>query len=313
MVESCIHPVAGVVALGARLREIGTDVVRIRRALEIFQVAADAIRAAEVVVAADMAIRALARRYRVHARQCESRDGVVECGLRPLHGVMAVLASRGEAVVRNRTGRAGEILLVARVACHAGQVVVVVDVTVGAFTRWHGVAAGQKESGRGVIELGVQPVVRCMTGLARRRELRVDVIRIRGSNEVLLVAGVALRRHRLESTVGAILVASIAVDGRVCTRQRESIVVLLDVFVCDLPSTDGVALFAISSQLAPVNVGVTILAALSDIGENHLHVTLRAGDRGVHSTQRISRLIVIKFGDCPNRLPSTCRVAVLTR
>ena len=113
MIEGRVHPVAGVVALGASLREIGADVVRTGRSLEILQVTADASRAAQVVVASDVAIRALARRNCVHASQCETGDGVVEGGLRPLHGVMAVLASCREARVRHRSDSACEILLMA--------------------------------------------------------------------------------------------------------------------------------------------------------------------------------------------------------
>ena len=94
---------------------------------------------------------------------------------------------------------------------------------------------------------------------------------------IFLVAGIALRRHRLEAAIRAILVAGIAIDGSVSSRQRESIVVLLNIFIRDLPSSDGVTLFAIGAQLASMNVGVTILTALPDIGENHLDVTLRAG------------------------------------
>ena len=111
VIKGRVHPVAGVVALGASLREIRADVVRIRCALKILKVAADASGAAQVVVATSVTIRALAGRHSVLARECKSRDGVVELGVRPLHGIMAVLAGGRETVVRHRRGRRRKVLL----------------------------------------------------------------------------------------------------------------------------------------------------------------------------------------------------------
>ena len=79
----------------------------------------------------------------------------------------------------------------------------------------------------------------------------------------------------------------------------------------DLPSTHGMALFAIRAQLPPVNVGVTILAALPHVAEDHLHVALGASHRSVHPAQRISGLVVIEFRQCPDGSPSIRGVAVL--
>ena len=75
----------------------------------------------------------------------------------------------------------------------------------------------------------------------------------------------ARRRHRLEFAVRAAFVASVAVDRSMGSRERESIVMLLHVLHRDLPSTHGVALLAISSQLTLVDVGVTVLATLTHI------------------------------------------------
>ena len=59
------------------------------------------------------------------------------------------------------------------------------------------------------------------------------------------MAGIALRRHRLELAVGRAFVARIAVHGRVRSRERKAIVVLLHLLNRDLPSPDRVALFAV--------------------------------------------------------------------
>jgi hypothetical protein len=89
--------------------------------------------------------------------------------------------------------------------------------------------------------------------------------------------------------------------------------VLLHIFNSDGPSADGVALLAIRAQLTLVNIGVAVLAALTDVRENHLHVTLDASDAAVHTAQRIARLVVIELRNCADRLPAICRVAVLAR
>jgi len=139
------------------------------------------------------------------------------------------------------------------------------------------------------------------------------VVRVGCPRKVSLVAGVARRGHCLELAVGPALVAGITVDRCVGTGQRETIVVLLHIFNSDGPSADGVALLAIRAQLTLVNIGMAVLAALTDARENHLHVTLDASDTGVHTAQRIARLVVGELGNCTDRLPAIRGVAVLAR
>jgi hypothetical protein len=127
------------------------------------------------------------------------------------------------------------------------------------------------------------------------------------------VAGEAGRGHDLELAVGAALVAGITVDSCVGTGQRETIVMLLHILDSDGPSADGVALLAIGAQLTLVNIGVTVLAALTDAGEHHLHVTLDAGNACVHATQRIARLVMVELGNCSDRFPAIGGMAVLAR
>jgi len=68
VVEGRIRPVVSVVALLAGLRKACRDVIGIRRALEVRQVATHACPGANRVVIVDVAIRALPRWYRVHPR-----------------------------------------------------------------------------------------------------------------------------------------------------------------------------------------------------------------------------------------------------
>ncbi len=86
---------------------------------------------------------------------------------------------------------------------------------------------------------------------------------------------------------------------------------LLNVPGGDLPSAHGVALLTVCTELAFVDIGMAILAALSDVGKYGPDVTFRAGDRGMHTPEWILGLVVIKFWDGADRLPCVGSVAVL--
>jgi len=150
-----------------------------------------------------------------------------------------------------------------------------------------------------------------VAGLAVYGELSFDVAGIVGGGEVRLVAGVVRRRHGLEFAAGATLVAGVAVDRSVSAGQRESVVMLLHILDRHLPSPHCVTLLAIGPQLTAVNIGVAVLAVLTDVGENHLLVTSGAGNRSVHSAQGITSPIVIEFRDGADWLPAVRSVAVL--
>jgi len=171
--------------------------------------------------------------------------------------------------------------------------------------------SAQEKSSRAVVKLGVQPVVCRVAAFASGRELGRNVVRVGSGLKVRRVARVARRRHDLELAVGAVLVAGIAVDRRVGTGQREAVVVLLNVFNSDGPSADAVALLAISTQLAFVNISVAVLAALADAGENHFDVALSARYTRVHAAQRIAGLIVVELGNSTDRFPAIRSVAIL--
>src|SRR5579859_862693 len=100
----------------ATLREASRHVIRIRRPLEIRQVAGYARPARQVVAAKFriVAIRALPRRYRMQPRQGEPSHAVVELPIRPGNGVVARLAVRREPLVRYRAGGVVVVVLMAR-------------------------------------------------------------------------------------------------------------------------------------------------------------------------------------------------------
>ena len=65
-------------------------------------------------------------------------------------------------------------------AVRAGQVEVVVDVAVGTLARWDGMSASQREAGRAVIELRIEPGINAMAEGAVGREAAGNVVGIRG-------------------------------------------------------------------------------------------------------------------------------------
>ena len=298
----------------AGLRESAGYVVRIRRSLEIRQVASNARRTGDVVVAKFrvVTIRALPGRHGVRSGQRKVHRGVIEGRRLPGGRGVAGLASLGEPARHVvRIGGALKIFQVAGNASSGGEIVVIVDVAVRAHPRRYGVGAGQRESRRVVIERRIQPAVGGMAGLAGGRKLAGHMARIAGPREIRRMAGIALGRHRLEPAGGRALVTGVAIHGRVCPGEREAIVMLLDLLDGDLPSANRVALLAIGSQLPLVNVGMAVLATLPHVGEHRLHVALDTGHRLVHAPQRVAGLIVIEFGNGANRLPRVGGMAVL--
>ena len=140
----------------------------------------------------------------------------------------------------------------------------------------------------------------------------VDADRL-GADEILLVAGIAGRGKALELSDCGAGVTLIAVKRGVRTNQREAVQVLIDLLHRNIPSSDVVALLAIGTHLALVNVGVAVGALLADVGENRLGVTLNATHTFVHAAQRIFGGVVIEFRNCADRFPSAERVTVLAR
>ena len=151
--------------------------------------------AVQRVIVVGVAVGAQPRRDGVRARQLESSCGVIEGGVGPEHGVVAGLARRRESrgnVVHWR-GRVVVVVLVARHAGRAGEVVIVVDMAVSALPRRRRVRARERESSAVVVEGRIQPGSRVVALVAGLREIRRHVIRVRRSLEVFQVTGNAGR------------------------------------------------------------------------------------------------------------------------
>ena len=78
-----------------------------------------------------------------------------------------------------------------------------------------------------------------------------------GRRIVRLMAGHTRRTQTCEGPASRAMVAGFAIRRRVRAHQRETIRMLADCLHSDFPAADGVAIFAIGSQLTPVNIRMT--------------------------------------------------------
>ena len=153
VIKGRVQPRSRVVALITALREVRGYVIRIGRSLVVLQVTRHAGRAGQVVVVVHVAVGALPRWRRMHARERKSSAVVVECGIQPRTRVVALTAALREIRAHViRICRPLVVLQMARDTSRAGQVVVVVHVAIGALPRRHRMHPGQRKIGRIVIE-----------------------------------------------------------------------------------------------------------------------------------------------------------------
>ena len=118
------------------------------------------------------------------------------------------------------------------------------------------------------------------------------------------MAGVAGGRQTLELSHRRALVAGVAIYGGVRPDQREAVEVLIDLLNGDIPALHGMALLAVRTHLALVEVGVAVRAFFPHVGKHRLHVALCASHTFMHSAQRILRCVVIEFRNRADRLPT---------
>ena len=219
VVKRRARPGSGVVALLASLREARSYVIGIGSVIEIGKVAAHAggIRAGQVVIVVDMALRAL--HGRMEAGEREPSRGMVKGRVQPVRRAVALFASLREC--RSHVVGIGRSLEVLQVAAHTGsrgQVVIVVDVALRALQRR--MRARERKPGVVVIEAGLCPRSRVVALLASLREAGTHVIRVRGALEILEVAVHAVRVRTLQAVI-VVHVALSARDRCVRARQRE--------------------------------------------------------------------------------------------
>jgi len=141
---------------------------------------------------------------------------------------MATLARRREVRPYMVYGSLGVVivLLVATDASRIGDVVVVVDVAIGASPRRNGVQSGQREARLVVVKIRWRPTAGRVADFAGLREVLCDVIRILRTLIVLQVTGDA---SRIRDVVVVVDVAIGAGPGRngVQAGQREARLVVV--------------------------------------------------------------------------------------
>jgi hypothetical protein len=136
-----------------------------------------------------------------------------------------------------------------------------------------------------------------------------------GSIEGLLVATDALRRQSepVELAHGPHLVAGIAINYRVCPNQRKPILVFVDVVDRNRPAVGVMAQLALRAVLAPVQVGVAILALVGSVGEIEIVVAIAASYRRVPPAEWKAGLSMIELDLVPDYLPVLDGMACIAR
>lgn len=122
-----------------------------------------------------------------------------------------------------------------------------------------------------------QPSIDGMALLALGWELRSDVIRRVGLLVGGLVTRVALDGEPLELSNRFAFVAVGAIQPGVSSHQRKAVLMFAYTLQNDVPALDRVALFAVGTHLAAVDVGVAVGAVGPGIGEHWFGMTLGAG------------------------------------
>lgn len=105
--------------------------------------------------------------------------------------------------------------------------------------------------------------------------------------------------------------AGFALNHGMGADQWKAVLVVLNVFVGDLPAFDGVAVLAIGAKLAAVEVGVAVRAMRAYVMEYERRVAPGAADVFVHAAQGVTGVVVIELGDGADGLPTGVGVAVL--
>lgn len=308
VIERRRDPRRGVVADLALLRHSGLHVIRRCRGVVVLHVAGVAIRRS--IGELPVHVAEIAGYGRVRAGQRKSRLAMIERGGSPRGRVVAGLALMRKASLRViGIGRPVEIVHMAAVAIGWRALELSSDVARGAFER--GVGAGERKAGHfQVIELRVIPRVEAVARLASAWKIQRLVIGIDRLLKIGRVARDASGRKSRELANRLTFVAIDAFQRGMRSEQRKTVFVRLDLLRVQVPAIHGVALFAFVAKLASMNIGVAIGALHADVFEDQADVALRAGNAGVHSAERVPRLIVIELWNASDRLPAGSRVAV---
>ena len=109
--------------------------------------------------------------------------------------------------------------------------------------------------------------------------------------------------------------AVFALNSGMRAEQWKAVLVILHLLCSDRPALHGMALFAIRSHLAAVNIVglVAIRAILANVLEHRLHMARNAFNFFVHATKRVVGFVVIELWDRADGFPTCGGVAVFAR
>jgi len=173
-----------------------------------------------------------------------------------------------------------------------------------------GVRIREREAEACMVEFCVQPGVRPMASFARRGETCGDMVRVDRGLKIFRVARIALGREPLKLSCGCACVAGFAVNSGVRTDQRKAILMVPYRLDRDGPTLNRVTRFAIRAELPAVNVRMAVCALLAHVRKHQLDMASGARNSFMHAAERIARLVVFKFRDAADGLPTQRSMAV---
>jgi hypothetical protein len=192
------------------------------------------------------------------------------------------------------------------------QIVIAVDVAGGAGQI--GVAVGKQEACGAVIEFGAEPTVKAVTRRAltgNEGRTGAGVRRVGSVLPIFQVAGIALCGEAEELADGRAGMAGLTRNSGMSAEERKTILMVFDLLRGEIPAFDGMALRAVGTHLAAVNVRVTIRAIFADVGEDGLDVALNTVHFFVHAAKGILGFAMVEFRNGADRAPSGRSVAIL--
>ena len=184
---------------------------------------------------------------------------------------------------------------------------------IGALTRRNGVRVGKRKTVSRVIELRPLPAIHAVALFAAGRDLAGSVVWRRGLLIILGVTGIALGRKSLKLARCRALMAGSTIQCGVRSHQGKPVLMLFDLLQRNHPSFHRMALLAVGSELAFVNVGMAIRALGSHVRKHRLGMALGARYALVHAAEGKLGQVVIELRNAADRFPARRGVAVLTR
>jgi hypothetical protein len=96
-------------------------------------------------------------------------------------------------------------------------------------------------------------------------------------------------------------------------QERKAVLVIAHLLHGDIPTLHGMALRAVRTHLAAVDVGVAIGAVLAHVGEYGFYVALRALHFFMQAAEGVFRFVVIEFRDRADGPPARRGVTIFAR